>query len=194
MRLVIGGMAMVIAAAACSRRPDYGALVGDGYVVRETGDQTNIDARTVRLVPDALSLDSALALVCFERNKALEALGDSASGAAGQAASDRAWAARTQLLTRHVLRIPVAAQNGGRFAVDSIGAGTYRVWADATVGGERWSWLTPIEVRGGDTVRVNLSNNNADEDPFRCQRRDILRDAAAAEKAAAEKAAAAPSP
>jgi hypothetical protein len=181
-RRMIGGMAMVIAAAACSGRPDYGALVGDGYVVRETGDQTNIDARTVRLVPDALSLDSALALVCFERTKALEALGDSVSGEAGRAVADSAWAAREQLLARHVLRIPIDARGGGRFAVDSIGAGTYRVWADATVGGERWSWLAPIEVRGGDTVTVNLSNNNADEDPFRCQRRDILRDAAAAEK------------
>lgn len=183
-RLLIGGMMMAIAAA-CSRRPDYGALAGDGYVVRETGDQTNIDARIVRLVPDALSLDSALALVCFERNKALEALGDSAAGAAGQAVSDSAWAARQRLLSRHVLRIPIAARDGGHFSVDSIGAGTYRVWADATVGGERWSWLAPIEVRGGDTVRVTLSNNNADEDPFRCQRRDILRDAAAAEKAGA---------
>ena len=171
-------------AAACSRRPDYGALVGDGYVVRETGEQTNIDARVVRLVPDALSLDSALALVCFERNKSLEALGDSASGDVGRAASDSAWAAREQLLARHVLRIPVAARDSGRFVVDSIGVGTYRVWADATVGGERWTWLAPVEVRGGDTVRITLSNNNPDEDPFRCQRRDILRDAAKQEKAA----------
>lgn len=184
-RLVIGGMAMVLAAAACSRRPDYGALVGDGYVVRETGEQTNIDARTVRLVPDALSLDSALALVCFERTKSLEALGDSASGEAGRAVSDSAWAARERLLASHVLRIPVAARDSGRFTIDSIGVGTYRVWADATVGGERWSWLAPIEVRGGDTVRITLSNSNPDEDPFRCQRRDILRDAAKEEKEAA---------
>ncbi|MFL5538824.1 MAG: hypothetical protein ACJ8J0_07505, partial [Longimicrobiaceae bacterium] len=71
--------------------------------------------------------------------------------------------------------IPVVADTGGRFAVDSIGAGKYRVWANAMVSGERWSWMAPVEVRGGDTVRVALTNNNADEDPFRCQRRDIIR-------------------
>lgn len=174
----------VLALAGCSRRPDYGALRGDGYVALETGEQRNIDARTVRLVPDALSLDSALALVCFARQKALAALGDSPTADAARAATERAWVARGELLSRHVLRIPVSPGDSGRFTVDSIGKGTYRVWADATVGGERWSWLTPIEVEGGDTVRVTLSNNNSDEDPFRCQRRDILRDAAKQEKPA----------
>jgi len=161
----------------CSRRPSYGALAGDGYVALATGEQKNIDARTVRLLPDALALDSALALICLRRQTALDALGDSAAGEAGRAVSDTAWEARGRLLSRHTLRIPVAAGAGGRFSVDSIGAGKYRVWADATVGGERWTWLTPIEVLGGDTVRVTLSNTNADEDPFRCQRRDIIRDA-----------------
>ena len=164
-------------AGACSRRPSYGALAGDGYVALATGEQKNIDSRTVRLLPDALALDSALALICLRRQTELDALGDSAAGAAGRAVSDTAWRARESLLSRHALRIPVAAGAGGRFAVDSIGAGKYRVWADATVGGERWTWLAPIEVLGGDTVRVTLSNTNADEDPFRCQRRDIIRDA-----------------
>jgi hypothetical protein len=162
------------AAGGCSRRPSYGALAGDGYVALETGEQKSIDARTVRLLPDALALDSALALICLRRQTELDALGDSA---AGHAVSEASWQARNRLLARHTLRIPVIADTGGRFRVDSIGAGTYRVWADATVGGERWSWLAPIEVRGGDTVRVALSNDNADEDPFRCQRRDIIRDA-----------------
>ena len=164
-------------AGACSRRPSHGALAGDGYVALATGEQKNIDARTVRLLPDALALDSALALICLRRQTELEALGDSAAGAAGRAVSEASWQARERLLSRHVLRIPVTAGAGGRFGVDSIGAGTYRVWADATVGGERWTWMTPVEVLGGDTVRVTLSNTNADEDPFRCQRRDIIREA-----------------
>jgi hypothetical protein len=162
-------------AAACSRRPSYGALAGDGYVALETGEQKNIDARTVRLLPDALALDSALALICMQRQAELDELGDSAAGEAVRAVSEASWQARERLLSRHVLRIPVAADTGGRFAVDSIGAGKYRVWANAMVSGERWSWMAPVEVRGGDTVRVALTNNNADEDPFRCQRRDIIR-------------------
>ncbi|MFL5386308.1 MAG: hypothetical protein ACJ8GN_27640 [Longimicrobiaceae bacterium] len=166
---------VLLGAAACSRRPGYGALAGDGYVALETGEQKSIDARTVRLLPDALALDSALALICMQRQARLDALGDSAVDEAGRAVVDASWQARERLLSRHVLRIPVAADTGGRFAVDSLGAGTYRVWADATVSGERWTWMAPIEVRGGDTVRVSLSNNNADEDPFRCQRRDIIR-------------------
>jgi len=175
--LLAAGALAVVVAAGCSRRPSYGALAGDGYVALATGEQKNIDSRTVRLLPDALSLDSALALVCLRRQTDLDALGDSVAGAAGRAVSDSAWRARERLLSRHTLRIPVAAAAGGHFTVDSIGAGKYRVWADATVGGERWTWLAPIEVLGGDTVRVTLSNTNADEDPFRCQRRDIIRDA-----------------
>jgi hypothetical protein len=168
---------MLVLAGACSRRPSYGAVAGDGYVALETGEQKSIDARTVRLLPDALALDSALALICLQRQTELDALGDSAAAQGAQAATERAWEARERLLSRHVLRIPVAADTGGRFTVDSIGAGKYRVWANATVSGERWTWQAPIEVLGGDTVRVTLSNNNADEDPFRCQRRDIIRDA-----------------
>lgn len=165
------------ASGACSGRPDYGALAGDGYVAMATGDQRNVDPRTVRLLPDTLALDSALALICLKRAAELEALGDSAAGAAGRAVSDRAWQAREQLLSRHTLPVAVAAGATGRFTVDSLGNGKYRVWADATVGGERWTWLQPVEVRGGDTARVSLTNDNADEDPFRCQRRDIIRDA-----------------
>jgi hypothetical protein len=175
--LLAAGTLALIVAAGCSRRPSYGRLAGDGYVALATGEQKNIDSRTVRLLPDALALDSALALICLRRQAELDALGDSVAGAAGRAVSDTAWLARERLLSRHTLRIPVSAAVGGRFAVDSIGAGKYRVWADATVGGERWTWLEPVEVLGGDTVRVTLSNTNADEDPFRCQRRDIIRDA-----------------
>ena len=174
-RHFVAASLLVLTLGACSRRPDYGALTGDGYVALETGEQTSIDARTVRLLPDALALDSALALICMRRQTELDALGDSAAAEAARAVSYASWQARERLLSRHALRIPVVADTGGRFSVDSVGAGTYRVWADATVSGERWTWMAPIEVRGGDTVRVTLSNNNADEDPFRCQRRDIIR-------------------
>ena len=165
------------ASGACSRRPSYGALAGDGYVALATGEQKNVDARTVRLLPDALALDSALALICLRRQAALDALGDSAAGQAGRAVADTAWQARDRLLSSHTLPLRIDDGPAGGFAVDSLRAGTYRVWANATVGGERWTWLEPVEVLGGDTVHVTLSNTNADEDPFRCQRRDIIRDA-----------------
>jgi hypothetical protein len=170
--------ALVLAlAGACSRRPDFGALAGDGYVALATGEQKNVDSRTVRLLPDALALDSALALICMRRQTALDALGDSAAGEAGRAIVDRSWQERERLLSSHVIPMRIDAGAHGGFAVDSLRAGKYRVWADATVGGERWTWLEPVEVLGGDTVQVALSNTNADEDPFRCQRRDIIRDA-----------------
>jgi hypothetical protein len=168
---------MAAGAGACSRRPDFGALAGDGYVALATGEQKNVDSRTVRLLPDALALDSALALICLRRQAALDALGDSAAGEAGRAVVERSWQERERLLSSHVIPMRIDAGTHGGFAVDSLRAGKYRVWADATVGGERWTWLEPVEVLGGDTARVALSNTNADEDPFRCQRRDIIRDA-----------------
>jgi hypothetical protein len=174
-------LAVATLAAGCSRRPSYGALAGDGYVALATGEQKNIDSRVVRLLPDALSIDSALAMVCLERQKAYDALGDDPNVDSAHAITDRSWVRRTELLTRRSLRISVVPRADGKFAVDSLGAGKYRVWADASVNGERWTWLAPVEVKGGDTAHISLSNDNADEDPFRCQRRDILRDAAKAQ-------------
>jgi hypothetical protein len=178
---------LLVSATACSGRPSYGALAGDGYVALATGEQKSIDSRTVRLLPDAGSIDTTLAqTVCFERQKVLDTLGeDSVSMDSAKAATERAWTGRAALLSRRSLRIPVAPAADGKFAVDSIGAGKYRVWADATVNGERWSWLVPVEVKGGDTVHVTLSNVNADEDPFRCQRRDLLREMTKQEREAA---------
>jgi len=175
--LLSAGLLVAVCAGACSRRPDYGALAGDGYVALATGAQKNIDSRTVCILPDALSLDSALALICMRRQDALDALGDSATGGAGRAIVDRSWRERERLLAGHALPLRIDAGAHGGFAVDSLRAGKYRVWTNATVGGERWTWLEPVEVLGGDTVHVALSNMNADEDPFRCQRRDIIRDA-----------------
>jgi len=185
--IVFAALLLAVPLSACSGRPSYGALAGDGYVALATGGQTSIDSRTVRLLPDAGSIDTTLAqTVCFERQKVLDGLGeDSASVASARAATERAWAGRAALLTRRSLHIPIAPAADGKFAVDSIGAGRYRVWADATVNGERWSWLVPVEVKGGDTTRVTLSNDNADEDPFRCQRRDLLREMAKQEREAA---------
>jgi hypothetical protein len=164
-------------ASACSRRPGFGALAGDGWVALETGEQIDIDARAVRLLPNALGIDSALAMICMHRQDELDALGDSAAGAAGHAVAERSWQARERLLSSRAIPLRITAAPGGAFAVDSLRAGTYRVWTDATVQGDRWTWMQPVEVVGGDTVRVTLSNTNADEDPFRCQRRDIIRDA-----------------
>ena len=186
-RSVVASLLLLSTLAACSRRPSYGALAGDGWVALATGDQKSIDSRTVRLLPDAGSIDTTLAqTVCYERQRVLEAVAEGPAAVdTAKAATERAWAHRGALLARRSLRIPVAPGAEGKFAVDSIGAGRYRVWADATVNGERWSWLVPVEVKGGDTVRVTLSNDNADEDPFRCQRRDLLREMAKQEREAA---------
>jgi hypothetical protein len=47
-------------------------------------------------------------------------------------------------------------------------AGRHLLWADTVLGTRRWTWPQRIRVRAGDTVRVNFTSDNADENPFRC--------------------------
>jgi hypothetical protein len=54
-----------------------------------------------------------------------------------------------------------------RYALEAS-AGRHLLWADTVLGTRRWTWLQRIRVRSGDTVRVNFTSDNADENPFRC--------------------------
>jgi hypothetical protein len=77
-----------------------------------------------------------------------------------------AWAGRAELLGG-LVQVVVSTDSLARFAAE-VPPGRYRLWADTTVGTTRWSWLQPVTLRAGDSVRVNLSNANPDVNPFRC--------------------------
>jgi hypothetical protein len=172
----IGGSLWVVlalvAAAACGGGPEHGRVAGDVFVALETGEEVNVGGERVHLLPEAAGLDSALASICEQRRRELarvEQEADTARAAAlRREAVDRAWRSRAELLGSRARQAAVTGADA-KFAFDSVPAGEYRVWADARVQGQRWTWLHPIEVRGGDSLRVSLDNANPDEDPFRCQ-------------------------
>lgn len=157
--------------AACG--PDQpGRVTGDLYVVTANGDQIDLLGRRVHLIPEEAGLDTVLAPLCASRNAELAKIpadGTPRSDSLRAVVVERAWAARARLLAARSRRNTFTGE-GARFAIDSVAPREYHVWADALVQGERWSWTPRIRVRGGDTVRLALSNANADEDPFRCQR------------------------
>ncbi|HEX8695706.1 MAG TPA: hypothetical protein VF746_25045 [Longimicrobium sp.] len=135
-----------------------GTVVGDAYIVLETGQEVSFGGLRVGLVPEDEALDTMLARLCPRR--------DAAAGA-DSAARETAWGRRAQLLSQRARRT-VTATAAAQFFIDTVAPGEYRVWADTAYGGTRWTWLQPVRVRSGDTVRVNLSNANPDENPFRC--------------------------
>jgi len=45
----------------------------------------------------------------------------------------------------------------------------HRLWADTVIDAEHWTWLEPIEIEKGDSIRLNLSTGNVDDNPFRCK-------------------------
>ena len=147
--------ALALAVSGCEAEPSV--LVGDVYLADLTTEQSLGDI-DVHLLPDTLAIDSLLLELC--PYETLDVPADSA-------AQEAAWVARGEVLRRLVVR-SVRANAGGSFVLDSVRAGQYRIWADTVVDGTHWSWLDPIYVTGGDTMRVNLSNANMDEDPFLC--------------------------
>lgn len=165
----------LLSAAACTSPPQQpGTVTGYVYVVLATGEQVTNASRQVHLLDDTPALDSALMQVCVGLQREVAALRSVASTAPERvrelrdSASNRAWEARTRTLQARSLRsVPIDGE--AQYVLDSVASGRYRLWADAVVQEERWSWLHPINVRGGDTLTLNLSNANADEDPFRCQ-------------------------
>jgi hypothetical protein len=136
-----------------------GMLIGDSYIVLESGQEVNLAGMPVRLIEEQKGLDSIMMELCPRRS-----FGDSLSDSATAAA----WQARRRFLMRRVART-TRTDAQAHFRVDPLLAGRYRVWADTSYRGERWTWLAPVEIRPGDTTRVALDNANPDENPFRCK-------------------------
>lgn len=136
-----------------------GRVVGDIFLAPDATHEVSLASAPVRLLADSEELDSALARICPARRPS----------APPGVARDRAWQERTRILTAQTLRT-VRSDARARFTLDSVAPGRYRLWADTVVDSVRWSWLAPVRVRGGDTVRLNLSNANPDGSPFRCAR------------------------
>ena len=135
--------------------------MGDAFLAQGLESEVNLAGMPVHLVTgDELQIDSALARLCPPRSGA-----DSAAIAAAHA---RAWQERGRLLQARRTR-STTADAKAHFVFDSVAPGEYRIWADTTVGGDRWTWLADVRVRGGDTVRADLTNANPDENPFRCR-------------------------
>jgi hypothetical protein len=145
-----------------------GTVAGDVFVVLDTGAEVDVVGAPVRLVEDAARIDTALAALCAGRRDELARAGaEDVTEERRAARSARWWEARARLLAS-AARAAAATGPDARFRFDSVPPGRYRVWTDAEVQGERWSWTEPVRV-GGDSVHVSLGNHNADGDPFRCQ-------------------------
>ncbi len=157
-RTLLRALALSVVLAGCDRAP--GTIRGDVFIAENIGQEINLTHASVRLLEDSGSdLDSALARICPTR---------AAPGTfASPAQQEQAWRERERILDAQTLRT-VRTDARASFALDSVPPGTYRLWADTTIGSTRWTWLERVRVPGGDTVRLNLSNANPDENPFRC--------------------------
>lgn len=163
MRLVLGAVLLALLGACGGDGP--GMVAGDVFVVLDNGAELDVVGAPVRVIPDLPSTDTALAALCRTRRDALAA--GAPDEARRRAVSEQAWAERARLLARGAVGGVYSAADA-RFRIDSVPPGRYRVWTDATVQGERWTWREPVQVRG-DSAHVSLGNHNADGDPFRCQ-------------------------
>lgn len=179
--LAIALAALLLAACGPDTRP--GTIVGQLYVVLQTGNEAKMDTRPVRLVAEDLRLDSTLSVLCIRRNRAVEALkrtADSirAAGAAPdtalariateqRAATSDAMRNRAAILDRVTLRT-VHTRPDDSFTFDSVPPGKYRLWSDADLPSGRWNWLLPVKVKAGDSLRVELNNADADDNPLKC--------------------------
>ena len=143
-------------------KPDTrpGTLVGDAYIVTEGGQEVSLAALPVALIPDTPQIDTALAAVCPR----------AASPAQGpdSAAQGQAWRQRNQVLSARA-RQSATTDAAAHFSIAGVAPGKYRVWADTSYGGARWTWLAPVTVKPADTTKVALSNANPDDNPFRCK-------------------------
>ena len=173
--------------AACGDRPRHGKIVGDAFLVIGMEREVDLAGVPVHLVaeleddeetPRVEHLDTILANICVQRDRFIARAREEAEGR-GPAAADslavltrdafaRGWRARDRLLSDAVRRT-VRTGSRAEFLIDSIEPGEYRLWADTVIDAERWSWLEPVEIEAGDSIRVNLNNANVDENPFRCK-------------------------
>lgn len=145
--------------AACGGERESGRIVGDAFLAQNIDQQIDLAALPVHLLRTEETLDSLLAPLCPPRGP-----GDTPPPPEAWA---RGWDARRGILRPLVLRSTVTNAKA-QFALDSVPPGEYLLWADTTLSEKRWTWLAPVRVRSGDTLRLNLTNDNSDENPLRC--------------------------
>jgi hypothetical protein len=156
-------VALAVVIAGCGGEKEPGRVVGDAFLAQNIDSQVNLSRMPVHLLRTAEALDSTLAPLCPPR------------GPGGAPPPPEAWArgweARRGVLRPLVLRSTVT-DDQAQFAFDSVAPGEYLVWADTSLTERRWTWLAAITVRSGDTLRINLTNDNPDENPLRCGPRE----------------------
>jgi hypothetical protein len=180
-------LAGTLLAMACGDGDRPGTIVGQIYVVLQSGNSAPMDIRPVRLVPESARLDSTLSALCITRDRAVANLGKVADSiiaahngapppgdtAFARVLSDeatetaKAMQARQEILDRVTLRATHTTKDGS-FVFDSVPPGKYRIWSDATLDSGRWNWLYPVKVPSGDSLHVALNNSNADDNPLKC--------------------------
>jgi hypothetical protein len=150
---------LLVASGPACGNPQPGIIVGEMFLAEDLSRQIDLAGARVHLLPHEAELDSALARICPTRGGA---------AAPSRATQEQAWRDRERIRSAEARR-SVTTSSQAAFSMDSVPPGRYRLWADTTVGAARWTWLHPVTVRPGDTLRVALSNANSDEDPFRCR-------------------------
>lgn len=155
-----GGWIAIALLAACGGEKPPGRVVGDAFMAQNIDQQINLARMPVHLLRTEETLDSTLAPLCPPRGP-----GDAPPP---PEAWERGWRARKGILRPLVLRSTVT-NDQAQFAIDSVPPGEYLVWADTVLSERRWTWLSPIRVRSGDTLRINLTNDNSDENYLRCR-------------------------
>lgn len=146
----------------------------------DSGREERLAARPVYLLPDTMALDTALAELCVRRDARVAELRRQTPATAPGADTSRAAVLdslrnatrqaleqRARILASRALRTDTTGPDA-TFAFDSLPVGRYRLWADAEVAGDRWTWLVPVEIEG-DSARVSLNNSNIDDNPLRCR-------------------------
>jgi hypothetical protein len=186
-RTPIALLAAALLWAACTSESGPGTVIGQLYIVLQSGNMAAIEPRPVRLIPESARLDSTISVLCIRRDREvaqLKTVADSilnahaanppAEDSAFQrvlaqqvAATTTAMRDRDRLLEKLALR-SVETGPDATFVFENVPAGKYRLWADALLSSGRWNWLLPIEVKPGDSLHVSLNNTTSDDDPLKC--------------------------
>jgi hypothetical protein len=183
--LPLAAFAAALLLAACGPDNRPGTIVGQLYVVLQSGNTEKMGTRPIHLIAEDLRLDSTLSVLCIRRNRVVEALNRTADSlradttgpahdsafarvlAEMREATDSAMQDRAAILDRVTLRT-VDTRPDASFVFDSVPPGSYRLWTYATLPSGRWNWLLPVKVKPGDSVQVALDNSDADDNPLRC--------------------------
>lgn len=150
--------ALAVLLAGCGE-PAPGTVVGDAFLAQNVDQHVELAAMPVHLLRPVEELDSTLTRLCPPRRPD--------GGPPPAEAWARGWEERRRILRPLAVRTAVTDARA-RFTLDTVPPGTYLVWADTALGEKRWTWLHPVTVRPGDTLRVDLTNANPDENPLRC--------------------------